>query len=88
MQTAILSVKGQIVIPKGLRQAARLDYGDELSITYLNGEIRLKPIALKVHTALDTVAGCMARPAQTKISDEAIKSIIKAKLKAKHQTKN
>jgi AbrB family looped-hinge helix DNA binding protein len=85
MQTATLSVKGQIVIPRLLRREAQLACGDELSISYQNGEIRLKPIAPKLHSALDQVAGCLARPHQKNISDDAIKAVIKAKLKAKSQ---
>ncbi len=84
MDTATLSVKGQIVIPKHMRQAAQLSFGDELSISYCNGEIRLRPIASKQHNALDQVAGCLARPQQVLMSDAAVKASIKARLKTKH----
>lgn len=84
MNTATLSVKGQIVIPKHLRETAQLSFGDELAISYVNGEIRLRPIATKKHSALDQVAGCLARPDQIVLSDAAIKDAIKAHLKIKH----
>lgn len=84
MDIATLSVKGQIVIPKHLRQTAQLSFGDEFSISYVNGEIRLRPIATKKHAALDQVAGCLSRPNQTVLSDAAIKDTIKARLKRKH----
>ena len=84
MNTATLSVKGQIVIPKHLRQTAQLSFGDEFSISYVNGEIRLRPITTKKHAALDQVAGCLARPNQTMLDDAAIKEAIKARLKLKH----
>ncbi len=84
MNTATLSVKGQIVIPKHLRETAQLSFGDELSISYVNGEIRLRPIVIKQHAALSQVAGCLARPNQTKLSDAAIKDAIKIRLKRKH----
>ena len=84
MNTATLSVKGQIVIPKHLRETAQLSFGDELSISYVNGEIRLRPIITKQHAALEQVAGCLARPLQKKLSDAAIKDAIKERLKRKH----
>jgi AbrB family looped-hinge helix DNA binding protein len=84
MQTATLSVKGQIVIPKNMRQTAHLSFGDELSISYRDGEIRLRPLVSKQHGALDQVAGCLARPQQALMSDATIKAAIKARLKAKH----
>lgn len=84
MNTATLSVKGQIVIPKHLRETAQLSFGDELSISYVNGEIRLRPIITKQHAALSQVAGCLARPNQSMLSDEAIKDAIKARLNRKH----
>lgn len=84
MNTATLSVKGQIVIPKHLREAAQLSFGDEFIISYVNGEIRLRPIATKQHAALEQVAGCLARPDQTMLSDADIKLAIQARLKLKH----
>jgi AbrB family looped-hinge helix DNA binding protein len=84
MNIAILSVKGQIVIPKHMRQTARLSVGDEFVISYVNGEIRLRPLASKKKIALDQVAGCLARPKQALVSDAAIKTIIKKRLKLKH----
>ena len=84
MNTATLSVKGQIVIPKHLRETAQLSSGDEMAISYVNGEIRLRPIATKKHAALDQVAGCLARPNQAVLNDAAIKDAIKTRLKLKH----
>ncbi len=84
MHIATLSAKGQIVIPKHLRESAQLSFGDEFAISYVNGEIRLRPIATKKYSALDQVAGCLARPQQTVPSDAAIKGAIKARLKLKH----
>lgn len=84
MHTATLSVKGQIVIPKHLRESAQLSFGDALSVSYVNGEIRLRPIGTKNHSVLDQVAGCLARPHQTVPSDAAIKDAIRARLKFKH----
>ena len=85
MNIATLSVKGQIVIPKHLRETAQLSFGDELSISYVNGEIRLRPTAIKKHAVIEQVAGCLARPDQMLLNDDAVRAAIKARLKLKHQ---
>lgn len=84
METITLSSKGQVVIPKRMRQTAHLSVGDELSISYLGGEIRLRPLAAQTSSALDLVAGCLARPGHKLKSDEEIKLAIKKRLKAQN----
>ena len=84
METITLSSKGQIVIPKHLRQSAHLSFGDELSISYVSGEIRLRPLTFETQSQLDQVAGCLARPGHTFKSDEEIKRLIKKRLAQKH----
>lgn len=84
MDTITLSSKGQIVIPKHLRQSAHLSVGDELSITYVSGEIRLRPLTSDNNSQLDQVAGCLARPGRLFQSDEEIKQLIKNRLAQKH----
>ena len=44
METVILSSKGQLVIPKGVRDDARIAAGSRLQVSYLDGEIRLRPL--------------------------------------------
>jgi AbrB family looped-hinge helix DNA binding protein len=83
MNTAILSVKGQIVIPKHMRETAQLSVGDEFLISFVNGEIRLRPLVTKKNNALSQVAGCLARPGRLALSDADIKSAIKKRLKQK-----
>jgi AbrB family looped-hinge helix DNA binding protein len=84
VNTAILSVKGQIVIPKHMRETAQLSVGDEFTISFVNGEIRLRPLVTKKNSGLNQVAGCLARPKQVALSDADIKAAIKKRLKLKH----
>lgn len=88
MDTATLSVKGQIVIPKRLRQTAQVSFGDEFAISFSNGEIRLRPLHSKKQSALELVAGCMARPQRAMMGDAETKVAIKAKLKVKYSIEN
>lgn len=84
METITLSSKGQLVIPKAVRQSAHLAPGDVLSINYVDGEIRLKPIAPATATSLDEVAGCLAKPGRQRLSEAQTQATIKARLKARH----
>ena len=85
METVTLSSKGQLVIPSQVRVAADLHAGDTFEVRYLDGEIRLRPMALTKVTTLDEVAGCLARTgksANKPPSDAQVNAAIKARLKA------
>jgi AbrB family looped-hinge helix DNA binding protein len=44
MQTALLSPKYQIVIPKEIRKSLNLKPGQRLQVTEVNGKIEVRPI--------------------------------------------
>lgn len=86
METVTLSSKGQLVIPKAVRQSAHLAPGDVLSVSYVGGEIRLKPLAPVATTSLDEVAGCLAKPGRKPLSEAQTQAAIKARLKAQFKS--
>jgi AbrB family looped-hinge helix DNA binding protein len=80
-----LSSKGQLVIPKALRDQAKWNAGDQLLVVYANDEIRVRRVEpLSRVSTLDDVAGSLHRPGQAKVSDQEIKARILARLHAKH----
>lgn len=83
METITLSSKGQLVIPKAVRQSAHLVPGDVLSVRYVDGEIRLKPVTGVVPTSLAEVAGCLARPGHKPLNQAQTRAAIQARLKTK-----
>ena len=83
METVTMSSKGQLVIPKGLRLSANLQPGDQLAVSYVGGEIRLRPLPAPATSSLDAVAGCLAKPGHQRLSDEQTQTAIKARLKAR-----
>ena len=83
METTTLSSKGQLVIPKAVRHSAHLSPGDVLSVRYVDGEIRLKPVTGVIPTSLAEVAGCLARPGRKPLGEAQTQAAIKARLKAK-----
>jgi AbrB family looped-hinge helix DNA binding protein len=83
MNISILSAKGQIVIPKRIRETEQFSCGDEFAISVVKGEIRLRPLVSKKNIALDQVAGCLARPESPNLRDVDTKAAIKKRLKLK-----
>ncbi len=84
METVTLSSKGQLVIPKGVRNDAHIAAGSRLQVLYLDGEIRLRPLPALTASSLDSVAGCLFDPARKPLSDAQTQAAIKAKLKTRN----
>jgi AbrB family looped-hinge helix DNA binding protein len=84
METVTLSSKGQLVIPKGVRNDAHLAAGSRLQVLYLDGEIRLRPMPDLGMSSLDTVAGCLFKPARKPLTEAQTQAAIRARLKARN----
>ena len=82
MDTTTLSSKGQLVIPRQVRDLAHLVAGDEFAVNYVRGEIRLRPLNRARTSTIDDVAGCLAKFAHTPMTDEEAEKIAKARLLA------
>ena len=82
METTTLSSKGQLVIPKGVREHAQVSAGARFEVRYLEGEIRLRVVPDKGATTLDHVAGCLAKPNSQRLSDTKTRVIISQRIKA------
>ena len=84
METVTLSSKGQFVIPKSIRLDAQLSPGSQLEVSWVDGEIRLRPLVKHTVAELSEVAGCLFKPERQKLSDADTQAAIKRKLKALH----
>ena len=76
METTKLSSKGQVIIPKHIRESRHWDTGLELQVIEFEGGILLKPKAPFEKTSIDDVAGCLqfSGPGKT---DEDIQTAMK-----------
>lgn len=83
MSTVKVSSKGQIVIPKELRQAHHITPGTELVISAVGEEIRLKPAPLFVATTHEQAAGCLHRKGRKPVTDADMNNA--ARQRAKRQ---
>ena len=84
MTTVTLSSKGQLVIPKAIRDDAQVAAGSQLEVRFENGEIRLRPIVAAGATTLDEVAGCLARSGRRRLGEQQTQQAIRARLQAQN----
>ena len=70
MQTTRLSSKGQVIIPKAIREACHLDVGQELDVEITTQGILLKAKNSFSTTSVDDVAGCLAYQGKAKTIEE------------------
>lgn len=81
METVKLSTKGQIVIPKDIRESHHLSAGTEFSIAFVGDEIRLKPLPVFAATRVEEGMGLLAKNGRKRLSDGETGLAIGAMLK-------
>jgi AbrB family looped-hinge helix DNA binding protein len=59
MQTTRLSSKGQIILPKSVRDAQHWEPGTEFSVEAVGDGVLLRPLRAIAQSRLDDVAGCL-----------------------------
>jgi AbrB family looped-hinge helix DNA binding protein len=76
METVKVSSKGQIAIPKSLRDSCQIRTGDILIVSSVGGELRLRPAIAPRHSTLESVAGMLRRPGRRKLLDSEVEQSI------------
>lgn len=82
METVKLSSKGQIVIPKAMRDELHLPPGTEFVISVTGAGISLVPKTLFPKATAKEVRGVLAKQGRSMPDEDAIKARIKMRLKA------
>jgi AbrB family looped-hinge helix DNA binding protein len=85
METVKLSTKGQIVIPKSIRDDMHLPPGTEFIISLTATGLTLTPTTIFSKTSNVDVRGFLEKKAGIVPSDDEIKARIKARLKAQDE---
>lgn len=83
METVKLSTKGQVVIPKEIRDAGHLEPGMEFAIVFVDGQIRMTPVPAVKPSTFHEVAGCLHRPGRQPLSETRQKTAVARMLKAR-----
>ena len=76
METVKVSSKGQIVIPKALRESRHIKTGTEFVISTVGDELRLTPAPAFEKTSLKNAAGILHRPGRKYLGEEKTKRAI------------
>ena len=80
MALATITTKGQVTIPKDIRDYLHLNQGDKIEIVANDkGEAIIRPISKKV----DDLYGILKRPKQKSVSVEEMNAAIKNRFKSK-----
>jgi AbrB family looped-hinge helix DNA binding protein len=86
METTKLSSKGQVIIPKGVRNAHGWAAGLELTVTDTGDGVLLRPKAPFPDTELDDVAGMLSGRVQPK-TDAEIQAAVDRAFRDRHASR-
>jgi AbrB family looped-hinge helix DNA binding protein len=75
MERTRLSSKGQVILPKRIREAQSWQPGTEFIVESSKDGVLLRPIAVFPRTAIDDVAGCLASKRKAAGSSQMRKAI-------------
>jgi AbrB family looped-hinge helix DNA binding protein len=76
MDTVRVSSKGQIVIPKAIRESRHIKAGTEFVISAVGDELRLTPAPTYEKTSIKAAAGILQRPGRKYLGEEETKRAI------------
>jgi antitoxin PrlF len=82
MLTAIMKSKGQLTIPKPIRDLFHLEMGSTVIFTLNEQEAVLRPLSQKV----DDVFGCLKRAKQTPVTIDAMNEGIRKRARKAFQS--
>ena len=86
MDTVKVSSKGQIVIPKAIRESRHIKAGTELVISVAGDELRLTPAPALKRTSIKDAAGILHRPGRRYLGEEKTKRAIGRMIAARDKT--
>lgn len=78
-----LSTKGQIILPKSVRDSQDWDAGTEFTVEAVSDGILLRPIKRLPVTTLDQVAGCLRKTGKAK-STAQMNAVIGSEINRRH----
>ena len=76
METVKLSSRGQIAIPKQIREVAHLTEGMEFAVVFEGEEIKLRPVPIIQTTTHNEAAGCLYRASRKTLSEAETEAAI------------
>src|ERR1035437_3796348 len=84
METTKLSVKGQVVLPKGVRDAHGWKAGVVFTVESTESGVLLRPKVKRKTGSIADLAGILKRTGRKPVSIKAMDAAITAEVKARH----
>lgn len=84
MSTTRLSSKGQIILPKSVRDAHRWVPGTEFAVESVEGGVLLKPLGPFARTRIEDVAGSLRRTGAKARSLEEMDAALSRSVRKRH----
>ena len=81
MERVTVSSKGQVVIPKGLRDTHNIRTGDQFFVSAVGDELRFRPAPTIPETRLESIAGMLRQGPMARRDDAEIEQRIRARLR-------
>lgn len=78
--TTVISTKGQVILPKAIRDSRRWPAGTRLAVEDTPDGVLLRPIPIFPETTLDSVVGCL-KPKGISLSIEDMNVVIESEAK-------
>ena len=79
-----VSTKGQVIVPKAIRERRHWDAGVELTVEDTPDGVVLKSAPLFAPTRIEDVYGCLRRPGQTPMSLEDMDAAVEAEARRRY----
>ncbi|MHB1943357.1 MAG: AbrB/MazE/SpoVT family DNA-binding domain-containing protein [Acidiferrobacteraceae bacterium] len=86
MDTVKVSSKGQIVIPKAIRESHHIKAGTELVLSVAGDALRLTPVPALEKTSIKEAAGILYRPGRKYLDTEKTRQAIGRMIAAQDKT--
>ena len=77
METTKLSSKGQVILPKAVRDARRWEAGTQFAVEEVADGVLLRPLSPFLPTKFDEVFGCLQYKGRAKTLGQMAKAIAK-----------
>jgi AbrB family looped-hinge helix DNA binding protein len=85
METVKLSAKGQIVIPKQIRESMHWQAGTTFNVVVTGSSLMLMPVPLFEPTTHEQAAGCLHRVGRTKLDESETDATIRRMAKERDE---
>ena len=82
MERVTVSSKGQVVIPKSLRDRHNIRTGDQLLVSAVGDELRFRPAPTISETRLESVAGMLKQGGVARLDDAEVERRIHERLRS------